>query len=282
MRGATMTSDTKQAGRITVLFAFLMVGISLYLGLSLNLSRLLQERAHLQICADAAAFSGAVQQSRGLNRIARMNNQAVTVLKTTSLALKCYIFPNHDAGSRTALAAALTYRLYNLVNLARQEKTNIDAAHCARDTVREIAARNAPEAKLTSYTPVSSGLGRLIPGTGTERKFGFFYKQATPLGELVLYDPGQSVKAMVLKKAFALDTIYYSAQVRKPRTTWLFNWGRPCLGGAENLRTYATAKPGAGALWDGSSARPEYAAALVRTGAVLPRPSIPDDWGYDW
>lgn len=275
-----MTSNRSRRGRMTVMMAFLVTAVSLYMGLSLNLSRLLAERAHLQVCADAAAYSAAVQQCRGLNRIARLNNEAATVLRTTRTVLGAYIFPNHDAGSQAALAAEVGYRLYNLVNLARQETVSHEAASAARETARDVTARNAPEARLSVYT-TASALGRLVPATGLELRFGFFFKQATPWGEFVLYDPGRAVPARVLKKAAAIDTIAFTAQVRKPRTDWLFTWSSRGSGVAD-LRAYASAKPGAGTLWREVAADPIYQPALVRTGALFPRPALPDDWGYAW
>lgn len=276
-----MTSRTQRSGRIMVMFAFLMVGTAAFLGLSLNLSQVFQERAHLQICADAAAFSGAIQQARGLNRIASMNNEAAKVLKTTKTALRCFIYPNHDAGQRVALTAEATYRIYNGINLVRQVTVNSDAAKEARSTAERVTARNEPAARLSSFTPSSGGVGRLIPVTGTTEKFGFFFKQATPLGEIILFDPGREVKAVVLRKALALDTVYYTAKVSRPNFSWLFNW-RQQGSGVCNLRAYATAKPAGGSLWEGSTADPQYKTKMVRTGSVFPRPSIPDSWGYDW
>jgi hypothetical protein len=265
-----------------VMFSFLMVGISVFLGMSINLSQVFQQRAHLQVCADAAAFSGAVQQARGLNRIARMNNEAAEVLKTTRIALHCYIFPDHDAGFRAAMAASIGYRIYNVINLIRQQKVNMDAAKDARSTAELVTRRNDPQAVLSSYTPASVGVGRLIPATGAKTKFGFFYKQATPLGELILYDPGKEVKALVFKKALALDTIYYTSRVSRPFFPWAFKWGREGSRGVRNIRAYATAKPAGGCLWDVKEAVPEYRTKLVRTGSVFPLPSIPDAWGYAW
>ncbi|MFO7535244.1 MAG: Tad domain-containing protein [Kiritimatiellia bacterium] len=277
-----MTSiKARRAGRITVMFAFLMVGMAVFMGLSLNVSQIFQQRAHLQVCADAAAFSGAVQQARGLNRIARMNNEAAKVLKIARIALQCPVFPNHDAGQRAALSAEVSYRIYNGVNLVRQEKVNIDSARDASQTAEQVTARNEPSARLSSFTPSSSCVGRLIPVRGTSEKFGFFFKQATPLGEIILFDPGRSVKSIVLRKALALDTVYYTAQVTRPSFPWAFNWRqRGC--GIQNLRAYATAKPAGGRLWEGSAADPQYKTKMVRTGSVFPRPAIPDSWGYDW
>jgi hypothetical protein len=258
-----------------------MVGLSVFFGLSLNISQLFQERAHLQICADAAAFSGAVQQARGLNRIARMNTESADTLKRTAAALKFMIYPNHDAGERAAVAMETGYRVYNVVNLARQQKVSVEAVDEARDTAEEVTRRNEPAAVLTTYVPAAWGLGRLIPVTGTSERFGFFFKQATPLGEIILYDPGRKVDALVFRKALAVDTIAFTAQVRRPHFPWLFSW-RNRSAGVRNLRAYATAKPAGGTLWEGDSADPEYRVKLVMTGLVFPQPIIPDAWGYAW
>ncbi len=276
-----MTSSSRR-GRMMVMFSFLMVGVSVFLGISLNLSQVFQQRAHLQVCADAAAFSGAVQQSRGLNRIARMNNEAARTLKTTRTALRCYIFPNHDAGQRTAMTAEIGYRVYNIVNLVRQQKVNMDAARHARHTAEQVTFQNEPEAVLDTYTPASVGIGRLIPVTGMEERFGYFFKQSTPLGEVILYDPGREVKALVMRKAFSFDTIYHTARVSRPFFPWAFKWGRARSRGVQNIRAYATAKPAGGSLWEDKSAAPDYHTKLVRTGSVFPLPSIPDSWGYEW
>ncbi len=277
-----MTANADQAGRITVVFAFLMVGLAVFFGLSLNVSQLFQERAHLQICADSAAFSGAVQQARGLNRIARMNTEAVKTLKTTKGALMCMVYPNHAAGQRAAWTAEAAYRIYNIVNLVNQQKASVEAVKDARQTAEEVTRRNEPEAKVTSYVPLAWGLGRLIPAKGTKADFGFFFKQATPLGEILMYDPGRTVNALVLRKALQMDTIGFTAQVRRPSFPWLFSWGRTSQKSVRNLRAYASAKPAGGALWMDDSADPSYRAKLVLTASLFPQPLIPDSWGYAW
>lgn len=278
-----MTFNASRSGRITVMFAFLMVAMAVFLGLTLNLSHLLQARTHLQVCADAAAFSGAVQQARGLNRIARMNNQAVEVLEKARLALRCYIFPNYDAGSRTALAVEYTYKAYNYVNLTRQESINVSSAGEALRTAALVTSRNEPEARLTSYPSSPSEVGRLSEAAGKTIRLGFFYKQTIPfVGEVIIYEIGSAVPAKILKKSNSADTIYFCNQVSRPFLPWLFQWGTGQSKGVANLRTYATAKPCGGSLWDGSRAVPRYETKLVQTGAVNPRPAIPDIWGYEW
>lgn len=278
-----MTSSPHRAGRITVMFAFLMVGVTLFLGLTLNLSQLLQTRTHLQVCADAGAFSGAVQQARGLNRIARMNNQAADVLEKTRLALLCYVFPNYDAGNRTAMTAEYIYKAYNAENLARQKSINKSAADEALQTAIKVTDRNEPEAILTSYTSSRSGVGRLAKATGRSIRLGFFYKQTIPfVGEVIIYEIGRSVPIKVLQKSNSSETIYFCNQINRPFSPWLFRWGTGRSEGVSNLRTYATAKPCSGSLWDGKKAVPRYETKLVQTGAVKPLPAIPDTWGYEW
>jgi hypothetical protein len=278
-----MISNSLRAGRITVMFAFLMVAVAVFLGLTLNLSQLLQARTHLQVCADAAAFSGAVQQARGLNRIARMNNQAVDVLEKARLALHCYVFPNHNAGKQTATRVELTYKAYNYINIVRERDVNSSAAREALRTAKEVTARNEAAAVLTAFPSSHSQVGRLRVATGLSLRLGFFFKQVVPLlGEVILYDPGQSVPVKILRKADASDTIYFCNQVNRPFSPWLFQWGTGRSQGVSNLRTYATAKPCGGSLWKGRRAVPRYVTTLAQTGAVNPRPAIPDTWGYEW
>ncbi len=278
-----MTTNTLRSGRITVMFAFLMVALSVFLGLTLNLSQLLQTRTHLQVCADAAAFSGAVQQARGLNRIARMNNQAADVLETLRLALHCYVFPNYDAGNRTATQVEWTYKTYNYINLARQMAVNVSAMDEALQTAKVVTERNDPAAVLTTYPTSHHRVGRLTYATGLSLRLGFFFKQTIPfIGEVILYNPGRPVPVKILRKESSSDTIYFCNQVKRPFYAWLFQWGTGESQGVSNLRTYATAKPCGGTLWEGKRAEPQYEAKLVQTGSVNPRPEIPDIWGFEW
>lgn len=278
-----MISKRYRSGRITVIFVFLMVAVSVFFGLSLNVSQLLQERAHLQVCADAAAFSGAVQQARGLNRIARMNTEAAKTLSRTALALKAVVYPTHEVGQIVARSAEIGYKTYNVVNLVNQQKVSLDAAKDARHTAEEVTRRNEPNAEVKSYVPPAWGLGHLVPATGTRTRFGFFFHQPTPYGDVILYDPGREVKATVFRKLVNRDTIFFTARVRRPSFPWLFDWtSDEGPGDVRNLRAYATAKPAGGTLWADEQADPQYRVKLVRTGSVFPQPSIPDSWGYEW
>jgi hypothetical protein len=278
-----MIASTRRSGRITVMFAFLMTTVAVFLGLVLNLSHLLQTRTHLQICADAAAFSGAVQQARGLNRIARMNNQAADILEKTRIALRCYVFPNYDAGNHTAMTAEMAYKVFNSVNLARQKDINMSAAGEALRTAAVVNGRNEPQGVLTSYPSSQADVGRLTDATGLTLRLGFFYKQTIPfVGEVILYAPGRSVPVKVLRKSNPAETIYFCNQIKRPFLPWLFQWGTVQSQGVFNLRAYATAKPCGGSLWEGKRAVPHYETTLVQTGAVNPLPAIPDNWGYEW
>jgi hypothetical protein len=263
------------------MFAFLMVGVAAFFGLALNVSQLFQERAHLQICADAAAFSGAVQQARGLNQIARINTETVTTFKRTQLILKSIVYPTQEAGQLAARVAETGFQAYNAVNLGKQLLESHDAVRDAKATAGEVTRRNEPAANLTPYLPNTWGVGRLTPTIGARANFGFFFAQATPSGVVILYDPGRPVKAYVLRKS-PRDIVFFTARVLRPAFPWLFTWGTDGVKEVRDLRAYATAKPAGGALWQYGSADPQYRTKLVRTGSIRPQPRIPDNWGLEW
>ncbi len=272
-----------QAGRIIPLFAFLMILLALSIGISLNLSGLFVRHAHLQTCADAAAFSGAVEQARGLNEIARINTLIVGILRAHQIAVLSKIYPSREAGLQAANLAKRRFQVINRVMIYLQKWVGRDAALRSVETAFAVTRQNEPRAQLTVHSPAeSSTLGSLGDRVGMASRFPFLYVVETPVGPLILPDPGPAVSVRVTMKKNPASLIFFTNGILQPRHTWAFSWNMWGRRSVSRLRTYATAMPHGGALWDNGKGKPLYVVKLVRTGDMNPRPALPDAWGYEW
>jgi len=274
---------SRRSGRIIPLFAFLMMLLALSTGISLNLSGLFVRHAHIQTCADAAAFSGAVEQARGLNDIARLNTFIVALLRLHQVDVFRKIYESRDAGMQAAQRAKRRFELMNRLVLYLQKWVGQEAAARSVETALTVTRQNEPRASLTVHSPGGGvALGSLEGRVGMNSWFPFLYKVETPFGPVILPDPGPRVSVRVTTKKNPAELIYFTNGVQQPRHVWAFSWMKLGQRPVSRLRAYATAMPHGGALWEDGKGRPEYVVKLVRTGDMNPRPVLPDAWGYDW
>lgn len=284
------------AGNITIFFVFLMV---VFLGVAMvtmNLFRVFLAQAHLQISVDNAVYSGAVMQARGLNEIARINAAINHELNRSANAVGRGIFSSYNAGRNAAYQARSQFITYNNNQRSRQNAINRQQPVMAIHVARDIADRNQYGLLPVEFTDYSHGRARLTDmaeRNGDARNFSFRYYYwvwvRVGSGESARWvhirrigrDSGPYVRASMQAKVTS-DHTYFTAQLRQPSYPFPFTLGGLSPESFENLRVYATAMPFGGYLWDGRSAHAGYDVKLVQTGAMRPRPRIPDAWGYEW
>ena len=272
-----------RSGRIIPLFAFLMALLALSVGISLNLSALFVRRAHLQICADTAAFSGAIEQARGLYEIARINTLIVFTLRLHQVQVLRRTYGSRDEGLTAANSAKRRFEWINRLLVYLERWVGREASARAIQTAIAVTRQNEPRARLSVYSAAGPfGLSSLQSKVGMTSRFPFLYKVDTPIGPLILPDPGPKVSVRVTAKANPSELIYFTAGVRQPTHRWAFSWHTLGRRPVSSLRAYATAMHHGGALWEGGRGRAEYVVKLVKTGAMNPRPALPDAWGYEW
>lgn len=292
----SMADSSTRSGQITILFCQLMVLVAGSLAFILNFAGLFAYHAHLQTSVDCSVFSGAVLQARGLNEIARINNDIIRALRNAQSSLSSRIYSSQGAGASAAASAQSNFRNANNQFIARQRNINRSHATDARKKASIIASKNQAGVGGVEFAAFPNSGGQLVDLRQTEgetRSFSYRYYYWVSIwvgsGEdrrrisvrRVGHDSGPSVTAMVVEKGNE-DHTYFCARLLRPFREFMFNWGQAWAEGYDDLRTYATAMPHGGRLWDGRRGNAKYDVKLVRTGDVRPQPVIPDVWGYDW
>ncbi len=255
--------------------------VMVVLGVTLNIAQIFDYHVHLQTTADCAAFSGATKQGARLNEIADINNLMVSTLD--SYRRKVWRggspYSSYSAGRSKANSYKSSFQTFNNTQNGYQESINSVGATEARVEAAAIAKMNDSSGiTYTAYPNSRNALTTLRRVVGDSQNFAFRYRS----GKYIRRSSGPSVKSYVVQKATS-DNTYFCGRVLKPTTEWMFpmEWMPTPIKG---LRTYATAMPFAGRLWDAGKkeGRPEYEVKLVRTGDVRPVPAIPDGWGREW
>lgn len=269
-----------------------MVLVAGSLAFILNFAGLFAYHAHLQTSVDCSVFSGSVVQARGLNEIARINNDIIQALRNAQSSLSSRIYSSQGAGASAAASAQSSFRNANNQFIARQRAINRSHATDARQKASVIASRNQAGLGTVEFTAFPNPGDQLVDLRRTEgetRSFSYYYWDWIWVGSgedrrrirVRRHDSGPSVTAMVVEKGNE-DHTYFCARLLRPFREFMFNWGQAWGEGYHDLRTYATAMPHGGRLWDGRRGNAKYDVKLVRTGDVQPRPVLPDAWGYDW
>jgi len=279
----------RKGGQITVLFTFLIFMTVLILGVTLNIAEIFIWRGHLQTGVDCTVFSGAVVQARGLNQIAKINNQIIN--QQNFYRNRAWNggrpYSSWASGWRSAASAQQSFLNDNRTLNAEQDRINVSSSGLAWAEAQRVAGLNAPNSQFRAYPNMQNRLTQISRVCGKTMNFSFRYWYHTRRGPRIRSDSGPSVSAWVSRKVTG-DHTYFCGELLKPAQEYIFKWrdssGRNLFDTFRNLRTYATAMPYGGQLWSDGQGRgvARYDVKLVRTGAVHPRPSIPDEWGYEW
>ncbi|MCE9614483.1 MAG: hypothetical protein K8T26_09415 [Lentisphaerae bacterium] len=275
-----------RSGQITILNCFLMYMGALVLFCTLNVAELLTTHVHLQTTVDCAAFSGAVVQARGMNEIARINNQIIELLDVyRNKVWRNGPYSSKSSGNSAAEREARTFRRTNDELLEAQSSANSRYGRECIQTAIAIARRNESAARLEAF-PCGHGVLTLLArvrGKDTSFRYRYYYTVRTANGRVRRTGTasGPNVTATVHEQGTS-DQTYMCGHLVLPSKAFFFNWQEALPTVFENLRTYGTALPFGGQLWNGRRGVPEYEASLVRTGEVRPRPPIPDRWGAEW
>ena len=290
-----------KSGQMTVMLTFLLFATILILGITLNISELFIWHGHLQTSLDCAVYSGAVKQARGLNEIAKKNSAVKEnwdVLRAKWNGSR--IFSSKSEGLRNADRDKSLFEQYNERETREQQRLNSETPSSAYWKAKEIASLNESTAEFEAYGGANGRLtqltGVVLPPVAMKFRFIQYYWVSSLLGppvrrSRIVSASGASVSARIVQKA-TKDNTYFCGKLTKPSQEYVFRFkdkdGRDLLDTVfRNMRTYATAIPYGGKLWDRdlSVGIAQYDVKLVRTGAVWPIPSrsfIKDNWGYDW
>jgi len=278
---------------MTILLFWLMFAMFAVLAFTLNVGQMFLYHAHLQTSTDCAAFSGAVQQARGLNMIAAINNRVIELLGHYQRSVRSRTHSSFGAGRRAANSAANNFRISNSTLLNRQDSTNKRYCNNAIAEARNIAMRNQgglPSVDCDVFLSQDGQLTTLRRVRARSVNFSFryyeWYWKYLGMGRYrrarrVRSSAGPRVQAIVSQKETS-DLTYFCLRLERQSRQFLTTWGGLLPEYFGPIKTYATAMPFAGFLWDGSGGRTRYDAKLVRTGAVHPVPLVPDKWAKDW
>jgi len=298
--GSSRRTSASRCGQIAILYCWLMVIITAVLAITLNLAGMFTYHAHLQTSTDLSVYSAAVMQARELNNMARANDDIVRELRRAKQRV-WGTYANRSAGQARADSARRSFESFNqLINRRQREMNERGAANARREAVSIARSNQAGlgPVQVQVYPNAHGALMQLSRTMAETQEFGYRYKErytywvSVPdgsggsrrvprTGVRIKTDPGPSVTAYVYEKGSS-DLTYFTARLLRPFQEFMFTWGGMWPEGFEELRTYATAMPYGGRLWDGRRGRSNYDVKLVRTGDVYPRPPIPDAWGYDW
>jgi hypothetical protein len=293
--------ERQRSGQITVLLCALIFVTVCILGLTLNIGEIFAYHGHLQTCTDCSAYSGAVVQARGLNDIAKLNEMILRELEfyRTRAWNGGHPYSSQSAGNAAAAREQTSFNNNNTSYNVAQTRLNANAYTEALSEADRIAGKNEPGIQFAAFPSMYGKLTELERVEGRSRNFRFryyyyywtresagrdsdgnaVYRRVHRRG--VATDSGPEVTAWVYRKGTA-DHTYFCARLLRPAKVFIFTMAGRLGADFRNLRTYATAMPFGGNLWNGFRADPAYDVKLVRTGDVRPLPAIPDSWGYDW
>lgn len=285
-------------GSITVLYCWLLVMIIGVVTLTLNVAGIFTYHAHLQTSSDCSAYSGAAAQARGLNEIAKINNGILRDLRNRrdDVWRSGRAYGSRSDGERAARNARDAFERSNRERSASQRKINETYPLESKARAATIAMQNQSGLGTVEFSAYPNSLAALtnlqrVPGESQNFSYRYYYYYWVTVGSGenrrrvrrrgTSSNSGPTVTALVYQKN-TRDHTYFSARLLQPFQRHMFEWMANRLGGIERIRTYATAMPYGGYLWDGRAGRANYDVKLVRTGDVRPRPALPDGWGYDW
>ncbi|NCC60146.1 MAG: hypothetical protein EOM12_04230 [Verrucomicrobiae bacterium] len=288
---AKSDGSVHQSGQISILFSFMIFMCVAVLTVILNIGQVLTYHGHLQTCTDCAAFSGAVLQARGLNQIASLNERIIQKLETyrshTWNGGRPY--SNKSEGQRQANQYKGLFQNWNATYNAQQRQINVEKAEASVSEAERVAKKNEPGIIFSVYSDLDGRLTELNPVKGKARRFKFryYYYYWVKVGERwvrrrgIQTDSGPEVIARVYEKGTVGNT-YFCARLLRPTKAFMFTMAGKLKTEFKNVRTYATAMPFGGNLWNGYQPKVKYDVKLVRTGAVSPLPPVPDSWAYEW
>ena len=91
---------TVQSGQAAVLIALCLFSMVVFLAMATNMGILVSDRIRMQNAADLAAYAGAFEQARILNRLTELNRRIFNVAAMTRKQLTCKDLPDLEESIR--------------------------------------------------------------------------------------------------------------------------------------------------------------------------------------